>query len=608
MSTLAVSPSYPIFTDVNGDPLDNGYIWIGVANLDPQVNPIAVYLDAALTQPAVQPIRTINGYPAKSGSPGRLYVNSDYSIRVQNKNGNAIYSAPASTDKYSSELITFLQAGTGAIATTVQAKLRETVSVKDFGAVGDGVTDDTTAIQAAIDYANGLGKPTEVVIPSGATYILSVATRGGISAGVAGLVMRNYVTLVINGTLKAKNNIYGPGTLSALIKSPDVGNSLICITGTGTIDGNRTNQTASTQCDNIYLRAVDQVSVSGIKSINANGNGILVDKAVSGANHTNVSVTKTTVVGCNTIGIQVSHSAANLVIANNLVTSCTNNCIDVYNENGTTTPDTGIISIVGNTVSDGLVGIFPETTANCSVIGNAINNCSYAGISTNRVNGAPANIVISGNTIYNCPTGIIGSGDTNGVMITGNAIAAFSSNGILLTGITVSSYTVHGNIFAPSATTTPIITVSGTTLAWNQVFNNVCNDASHNPAYGLVRVGAGGANTFEPIIYSPQIRPVKTSAYGATTSGGTLTIAVPADTGGKLVIRSSAGGSWQSVWAGSFISGTSRVAVAQESSTFTTPGDNVASVVGSASTLNITVTWTVTGSGGEYSYWLEYIG
>jgi len=45
----------------------------------------------------------------------------------------------------------YLPAGTGAVATTVQTKLRESVSVKDFGAVGDGTTDDSAAIQAALN-------------------------------------------------------------------------------------------------------------------------------------------------------------------------------------------------------------------------------------------------------------------------------------------------------------------------------------------------------------------------------------------------------------------------------------------------------------------------
>ena len=73
------------------------------------------------------------------------------------------------------------QGGSGAVARTTASKLQESVSVKDFGAVGDGVTDDTTAIQAAVN-ATITNSGGNLFLPSG-TYLISSALSIPSSSG-----------------------------------------------------------------------------------------------------------------------------------------------------------------------------------------------------------------------------------------------------------------------------------------------------------------------------------------------------------------------------------------------------------------------------------------
>ncbi len=66
-------------------------------------------------------------------------------------------------DDAGSSLVGHIQAGTGAVARTVQTVLRESLSVKDLGAVGDGATNDLTAFTNA--FAAAAGK--KLRIPAG---------------------------------------------------------------------------------------------------------------------------------------------------------------------------------------------------------------------------------------------------------------------------------------------------------------------------------------------------------------------------------------------------------------------------------------------------------
>jgi hypothetical protein len=75
-----------------------------------------------------------------------------------------VYSAPAATERYGNIItsadITFLQAGTGAVTRTAQAKMRDVVSASDFGVLstsGAAASANTAIIQAALDACEASG-------------------------------------------------------------------------------------------------------------------------------------------------------------------------------------------------------------------------------------------------------------------------------------------------------------------------------------------------------------------------------------------------------------------------------------------------------------------
>jgi hypothetical protein len=88
-------------------------------------------------------------------------------------------------------ITTYDPAGTGAVATTVQTKLRESVSVLDFGADPTGATDSYVAFQAAHDSFSAANSSVggEILIPKGNYYLSQTwkiskqVTITGINAG-----------------------------------------------------------------------------------------------------------------------------------------------------------------------------------------------------------------------------------------------------------------------------------------------------------------------------------------------------------------------------------------------------------------------------------------
>ena len=200
--TQVASP-FQQFFDLDGGPLNNGYIYIGTAGANPVTSTITLYWDEEATLPAAQPLRTLNGYIVRAGTPARVYTNEDnYSILVRDAKQATIYSVleafpTLGKDGYIVNTIAELRAlplalATGDVVTVLgyyvagdlgggqfiynsaSAATEDNGAVIDptvlagrflritpdrlipqfWGAKGDGSYDDRAAIQACVDYAN----------------------------------------------------------------------------------------------------------------------------------------------------------------------------------------------------------------------------------------------------------------------------------------------------------------------------------------------------------------------------------------------------------------------------------------------------------------------
>ena len=166
--------------------------------------------------------------------------------------------------------LTFTQTGTDAKPRSYDSKLKDVVSVKDFGAVGDGAADDTAAIQAAINAADGR----TVLLPAGTYKITSTLTFTPTAA-----------------TFEKPIRLVGEGMFSSVIDTRVAGGAAIAIESSGTFKfatggvlsnfGIITNG-APASADGIRLYSVFHLTIDHVRVSGLSNRGLYVRSSGSG--------------------------------------------------------------------------------------------------------------------------------------------------------------------------------------------------------------------------------------------------------------------------------------------------------------------------------------
>jgi len=370
----------------------------------------------------------------------------------------------------------YTSAGTGPVTRDVQTKLREWVSVKDFGAVGDGVTDDTAAIQAAVAAANnspilitdGVYIVTTLSFTDDATFIgygtikKKAGTTGHLITSTADLTIIGNITLNQNAAncpnpsasfatdcaiSHGGDNVFLDGITSLesvssnlnliskkkiVLRNCNVAGGWICVRAITQTDCKVEiiggSYYSSTEYDNIQILNSTDIVVNGITSYDSALSGIAISNAAGRCRivNNNCHSNKIGLLGQGGHGIVVSVSCFDFIVSNN---NCWNN------EQSGITIDTATASIpyftdayftISNNVIDGIGTLNPS---GYSPNGLIINKARYGTITGNFIKSTSFGIrldttawlSVTGNTVEDCNDGVFcQTADCNNVIISGN--------------------------------------------------------------------------------------------------------------------------------------------------------------------------------------------
>lgn len=308
----------------------------------------------------------------------------------------------------------FTQDGTGAVARTIRDRLLEVISVKDFGATGDGVTDDAAAIQLAATAAAG-----KVLLFPPGTYVcddgFAMAGDNSHIVGYGATITYNATTTTAHHCIRLSGDDCSISGIAIVSPSGLVRDD----TGFGIsvgIVGTLTNNVTIRDCvlDSIGSAGVWVSKVQGFKAF---GN---------------------TVRNCLADGIHLSDGSYNAVISGNILTNNGDDNIAVVHDGAT-----AATGLVGETVIDSNVirggtwgtGVALIGAFDCVVSNNVIQDTVGPGISTYLwldpdIASRSSYLVIEGNEIVNTGAGA-GSGFGGcGIYLGDSQVVSVSNNNI----------------------------------------------------------------------------------------------------------------------------------------------------------------------------------